>query len=107
MVLAGCHVEMSPSTPQEVLELAIRSEYRFWIIRIIAGSVLAGGGVLLSILGVTGKVDWFVQGDGWTSRLTNASPGVVAIILGALALIRGKPVVRTTGEKEKDPNSDR
>jgi len=51
------------------------------------------GGVILSLLGISGNIEWLVEAHGATSKLTNASPGVVIAILAVVILWRYKPHV--------------
>jgi hypothetical protein len=54
---------------------------------VVAGLVLLFGGTLNSILGLTGVITWIGQWTGIASRLVNAAPGFVAIVLGLTLLI--------------------
>lgn len=51
------------------------------------------GGVILSLLGISGNIEWLVEAHGVTSKLTNASPGLAIAILGVVILWRYKPHV--------------
>lgn len=55
------------------------------------GGLLAIAGFVLSILGLSGSIEWLVKTPGLTSKLTNASPGVVFALLGLVIFWRYKP----------------
>ena len=59
-----------------------------------SGLVVAVGGIVLTILGATGSVDWIVDTGEASSRVTNASPGVLCILVGAGVLVIFRPRVR-------------
>jgi len=60
-------------------------------------------GVILSLLGMAGNIEWLVEAHGVTSKLKNASPGVVIAILGVAILWRYKPHVshETSFDRQK------
>lgn len=63
------------------------------LVGIVVGGIMCLGGVVLAVLGLSGSIEWLFEGGGLTSRLTNASPGVVFAALGTviLALYRPRP----------------
>jgi hypothetical protein len=72
----------------------VRTYQRTVIFGQIVGAVLILVGVAVSIAGVSGSIDWIVNGVGWGSKLTNASPGVFFSLLGFLIFMRSKPKIR-------------
>jgi hypothetical protein len=62
---------------------------------ILIGQVVAAFfllcGFVMSILGLTGSVEWVLDVGGAKSRLVNASPGVFFALVGAVILWRYKP----------------
>lgn len=58
----------------------------FGILTLIAGFVL-------SVAGISGSIEWLVEASGLTSRLTNATPGVVFVIVDMIIIWRYKPHV--------------
>jgi hypothetical protein len=84
------------SLPTSVLESAgYKSQtYRIglWTGQGIGGLVLLGG-IILSLLGISGSIEWLIEAGGITSKLTNASPGIAIAIIGAAILWRYKPHV--------------
>lgn len=59
-----------------------------------AGFLLTVTGLVLIILGFSGSVNWIVEFKGFTSRLTNATPGVFLVVVGAVLLVFSRPSVR-------------
>lgn len=58
---------------------------------LVFGAVLTLIGVALCVAGVSGSIDWIVNGKGWSSKLMNASPGVFFSLLGFFIIMRYKP----------------
>ena len=54
---------------------------------LIAGVVCILLGVILSIIGVTGFINWSFAFGGINSSLTNAAPGVLLMIIGLLIIV--------------------
>src|SRR5881394_107971 len=84
------------SLPTSVLESA-GYKSRTYRIAVLIGQSIGGlallGGIILSLLGISGSIEWLVEAGGVTSKLTNASPGIVIAIIGAAILWRYKPHV--------------
>jgi hypothetical protein len=84
------------SLPTSVLESA-GYKSRTYRIGFLTGQGIGGlvllGGIILSLLGISGSIEWLVEAGGITSKLTNASPGIVIAIIGAVILWRYKPHV--------------
>ncbi len=51
------------------------------------GFCLVIAGLIAAMLGATGSMELIVEGQGCVAHITNASPGIVAMILGTLVLI--------------------
>ena len=62
---------------------------------IIIGMVFAGivlvGGVALSFMGFAGTMQLIAEGPGFSVKIKNAAPGIGAIALGALLMVKLKP----------------
>lgn len=71
---------------------------------VVTGAVLSLSGVVLLILGLSGSIDWIVQVAGLSSRLVNASPGVIVTIAGLAVMVKFKPKVRYTYEVTARPD---
>jgi len=70
--------------------------YRTGIIAgIVVGASLIAFGAILTVLGLSGSIEWLLKVEGLESRLVNASPGVLFAIAGVLVVIVYKPRVKT------------
>ncbi|TAL18158.1 hypothetical protein EPN96_02400 [bacterium] len=62
------------------------------------GGVAFLSGALASFLGLSGSVDWIFRAGSISSKLVNASPGVIFAAMGMIIMLRYKPRVRTEVE---------
>lgn len=46
-------------------------------------------------LGFTGNINWIIEGTDFTSKLINASPGVLLMVIGALIIIFKRLKIRS------------
>ena len=90
--------EHSPDVPPElssavVSALGNNQKYHFILILtgILVGASFCLAGLVLALLGASGTIDWIISGPKLTSRLTNATPGVLFAILGAAIVWRFRP----------------
>lgn len=65
------------------------------------GGLMAISGFILSVLGLSGSIEWIFEASSFKSRITNASPGILFAVSGVIVLWRYKPVVRS--ELSADP----
>ena len=66
--------------------------YRIAIVMgISVGAIFMVAGFILCVLGLTGSIEWILEGGGLKSRLTNGSPGVLFALIGLVVLWRYKP----------------
>ncbi len=70
----------------------------------ITGIVIVLAGIAMILLGLSGKVNLFAKGPGFSIRLANASPGLVITIIGA-ALIYYSVSKSTVTQKTTDNTS--
>lgn len=108
IMLSSCRDEIDPSlanTPFGILSLIMEFLTVFAII--IGGYVLISIGVVVMILGFSGDIEWVMEAAGFTSRLVNASPGIVMIIAGTYLVSKGKIDVKAKDNsgREKEKNS--
>jgi len=61
----------------------------------VVGAVVLLGGFSTFFLSLSGTVEWIFEAGSISSKLINASPGVVFSIIGLLIMWRYKPKVRT------------
>lgn len=71
----------------EIAELIIKAEEDKAKNGLIAGFVCILLGFILSIIGVTGFINWSFAFGGINSSLTNAAPGVLLMVVGLLIII--------------------
>lgn len=108
MTLVSCRDEIDASlanTQFGILSLIFEFLTVFAII--IGGYFLIGTGVLVMILGLSGNIEWVMEAAGFSSRLVNASPGIVMIVAGVYLVSRGKMDVKATKEKDKSESQDK
>jgi hypothetical protein len=58
---------------------------------VMIGAVLGVVGLVMTFLGVDGKVEWILEAVDLKSRLSNASPGLCFAIVGLVLLYKGLP----------------
>lgn len=68
------------------------------LLGIAVGAMVFVGGFVLAVLGLAGAIEWIVEAGSASSRLSNASPGVVFAVAGMVILWRYKPKVRNSLE---------
>lgn len=105
LIITSCRDEIDPSIANTQFGmLSLIFEFITVFAIIIGGYFLIGVGVLVMILGFSGDIEWVMEAAGFTSRLANASPGIVMIIAGAFLVSRGRINVKAT--KREDSNKD-
>jgi len=94
----GVYQNINDKTLKILLEIAkdrtVQSAY-FWgtLIGIIVGALFCLSGLIITILGLSGSIEWVFEAVDVKSRLTNAGPGVFFALLGMLILWRYRPKV--------------
>ena len=103
VLFSSCREDIDPSianTPFGMLSLIMEFITVFAII--IGGYVLIIAGVVVMLLGLNGNIEWVMEAAGFTSRLANASPGIVMIIAGTYLVSKGKIDVKAKKDQESD-----
>ena len=103
VVLSSCRDEIDPSianTPFGMLSLIM--EYITVFAIIIGGYVLIITGVIVLLLGLSGNIEWVMEAAGFTSRLVNASPGIIMIVAGTYLVSKGKIDVNAKKNQDSD-----
>ena len=96
LLLSACSVDLDPSTANTAFGMqAIHYEFIIILISLIGGIGCIIAGIILTVLGFSGDIEWIVEVSGFTSRLINASPGIVLIILGAILIIKSRLDIKT------------
>lgn len=83
LMFGGCAMDIDPSVANTQFGMqALHYEFIIVLLSLIGGIGCLVAGIVLTILGFTGSIEWIVEASGFTSRLINASPGIVLIIIG-------------------------
>lgn len=83
VLFSGCSIDINPSVANTQFGMqALHYEFIIVLISLIGGIGCIIAGIILTILGFTGSIEWIVEASGFTSRLVNASPGIVLMIIG-------------------------
>ena len=94
-ILVSCAVDIDPSVANTAFGAqALHYEFIIVLISLIGGIVCLIAGIILTILGVTGSIEWIVEFSGFTSRIINASPGIVIIIIGLIWTLKSRLKIR-------------
>ena|ERR1700688_4288640 len=92
-IVANLKLEPGSSTSSPVSKPIASATIYFvgTVIGLVVGTILCLGGLAIVIMGFTGSITWLVQGAGLSSKLYNASPGVMFAAFGLVVLWRFKP----------------
>jgi divalent metal cation (Fe/Co/Zn/Cd) transporter len=74
-----------------------------------AGVVLALAGAAVVVLGIQGSLDWSFEAFGVKSKLIDASPGVVLMVVAVLTIVLNRfslTAERSTGRKRRSDARD-
>lgn len=82
---------MNKKTEEEYFKAIRKGQNAGWIC-IIAG-------LILTILGFTGSITWFIETLGLKSRIINASPGIIFLVAGVILLLIYKPRIEAESEE--------
>ena len=95
LLLVSCAVDMDPSVANTAFGAqALHYEFIIVLISLIGGIGCLIAGIILTILGVTGSIEWIVEVSGFTSRIMNASPGIILMIIGLILTLKSKMKIR-------------
>jgi len=73
LCLHSCAVDIDPKIANTAFGLtAIKYEYIIMILSLCSGIFCIIGGIILTILGFTGNINWIIEGTDFTSKLINA-----------------------------------
>lgn len=75
------------------------------IMGIAIGGLISLLGIFLLLFGLTGSIEWLVNAGGLSSKLINASPGLVIVVVGMVIIILYKPRVRYEYEIKRTPTT--
>ncbi len=74
---------MAGEFSDEIIKKGLRNELIYSIAGLIVGVGCILGGLYLSVGGATGSVSWTANIGNFESKLVDASPGVVLMVIGA------------------------
>ena len=73
LCLHSCAVDIDPKIANTAFGLtAIKYEYIIMILSLCSGIFCIIGGIILTILGFTGNINWIIEGTDFTSKSINA-----------------------------------
>lgn len=91
ILLNSCTIDIDPSVANTAFGMqALHYEFIIILLSLIGGIGCLIAGIVLTVLGFTGSIEWIVELSGFTSRLINASPGIVLMILGLVLILRSR-----------------
>lgn len=101
-LFAGCAMEIDTSVSNTAFGMqALRYEFIIVLISLLGGIGCLVAGIVLTILGFTGSTEWIVEASGFTSKLINASPGIVLMCIGFWLTLKSRLKIKakdTTNE---------
>ena len=90
-LLNSCTIDIDPSVANTTFGMqALHYEFIIILISLIGGLGCLIAGIVLTVLGFTGSIEWIIEVSGFTSRLINASPGIVLMILGLFLTLKSR-----------------
>lgn len=95
VLFSGCTMDIDPSVANTQFGMqALHYEFVIVLISLIGGIGCLVAGIVLTVLGFTGSIEWIVEASGFTSRLINASPGIVLMIIGFWLTLKSRPKIK-------------
>ena len=85
---------------------AIRYEYIIILLSMFAGWALVFGGIVLLLLGLSGQVELIMEGVSFSTRLVNASPGLVMVLVGAYVILKSRLNIRARKDDDKSDDDE-
>ena len=64
------------------------------VLGILVGMFFCLGGFYIILSGVSGSIEWFFKAGSIQSKLSNASPGIIAVVAGVVIICRYKPKIK-------------
>lgn len=102
--IIGCRDEIDPSIANTQFGMwSLHYEFLLSLLVLLGGYGLIVLGFIVLIGGLSGHVEWVMEAAGFTSRLANASPGLVMIIVGAYLVSKSKMDIKAIHRKDDDP----
>lgn len=91
LFLGGCTMDIDPSVANTPFGMqALNYEFIIVLISLIGGIGCLIAGIVLTVLGFTGSIEWIVEASGFSSKLINASPGIVLMVIGLWLTLKSR-----------------
>ncbi|SRR5258707_9491265 len=78
----------------EILNQAIKNEYRYATLGLVLGLCAILGGTILALHGIVGHASWTAGLLGFESKINDAAPGAILFIVGVFFVFITKPHVK-------------
>lgn len=99
-LFSGCAMDIDPSVANTPFGMqALHYEFVIILFSLIGGIGCLVAGIVLTVLGFTGSIEWIVEVSGFASRLINASPGIVLIIIGFWLTLKSRLKIKAKKHK--------
>jgi hypothetical protein len=90
-------VDISKKVSPTVQKKLIAQQFAVSMVSLVLGALATTAGVVLTMLGLTGTIQWSFSGFGINSKLANASPGIFLCVVGVLIIALNRFVVKIRG----------
>ena len=92
-------IELDPKTVEILADLVRnRSETKAYLwttlIGLLIGAFFSISGFIITVMGLSGSIEWILEGSNFKSKLSNAGPGAFFALLGFFILWRYKPTIQ-------------
>lgn len=95
VAICGCSLTISSDVVEShFASNALIFEFLTFILSFISGYTCVIAGIIFIALGFTGNIELFVLSTNFETKLANAGPGVVLIIIGGIIILRKKYKVK-------------
>lgn len=95
-LFSGCTMDIDPSVANTQFGMqALHYEFIIVLLSLIGGIGCLVAGIILTVLGFTGSIEWIVETSSFTSKLINASPGIMLMIIGFWLTLKSRLKIKT------------
>lgn len=103
LILCNCSVSIDSDLANtvegsKIINSIVFQEFISFLLPFISGFLCLIGGFVLTVLGFSGHITWIVEMSGFTSKLINATPGILLMVLGTLIILSKKYNVKIQKE---------
>lgn len=86
--------QVTHSHAAEILSQAIKNEYRYATLGLLLGLCAILGGAILALHGIVGQTSWMASLLGFESKINDAAPGTILVIVGIFFVFITKPHIK-------------